>query len=88
MISQKQVLKIVKEVAEANQLPPYVVEEVLNNQFRCLKDWISSGKMETIMLPNWGKYIASKSKIEKAKIKRDEKRQSLTLQQDENKTLS
>jgi len=81
MISQKQVLRIIKEVAEANNVPPHVAEEIVNNQFRCLRDWISSGLFETIMLPNWGKYIASKTKIEKVKQKRDEKRKSLTHNQ-------
>ena len=64
-MAQKAIEKIFKELGKKYDLPPYVIEEVYNSQFKKLKLEINSLEFPIIKLPNWGKYIPSQTKLAK-----------------------
>lgn len=74
-MAQKKIEEIFKELGTKYNLPPHVIEEVYNSQFKKLKLEISNLNFPVIKLPNWGKYIPSKRKL--AKIDYTEKRKRL-----------
>lgn len=74
-MAQKKIEEIFKKLGNKYNLPPHVIEEVYNSQFKKLKLEINSLEFPVIKLPNWGKYIPSKRKL--AKIDYTEKRKKL-----------
>jgi hypothetical protein len=78
---QQEVLKIISEVAKEYDVPPYVLERAFKNQFKVLKELISSSRetesFPIIYIRYIGKFIPRKKFIErsnefrKAKSKRD-----------------
>jgi len=69
---QQQVKNIIRQVAEDNKLPIQVVELIFTNQYRTLRECIKENRDATIMLPNWGKYLTSKFKVEADLKKKEE----------------
>jgi len=64
-MAQKKVEEILKKIAAKYELNWHVVEEVYNSQFKKVKLEVSSLEFPVIKLPNWGKFIPSKAKLEK-----------------------
>lgn len=59
---QKKIESLLKELAIKYNKPLYVIQEIYMSQFKKLHEEIKTMDQKTIKLPNWGKYIASKSK--------------------------
>lgn len=72
---QKEVQKIVEALASKYKLPPYVIEEIINSQFKFTRDIIKKGDNEVVMLHGLCKFAPSLKKIEwinKHKAKKNE----------------
>jgi hypothetical protein len=78
---QEEVLKIISDVSKEYNVPPYILERAFKNQFKVLKELISSSRetenFPIIYIRHIGKFIPRKKFIErsdefrKAKNKRD-----------------
>ena len=64
-MAQKAIEALFKELGKKYNLPPYVIEEVYNSQFKKVKEEINSLEFPIIKLPSWGKYVPSKKKLER-----------------------
>jgi nucleoid DNA-binding protein len=60
---QAKVKELIDKIAKEHNLPPYVVEEIVQFQYRFLRDKVKSGENKVVMLPGWGKYIPSMTKL-------------------------
>jgi aspartyl/asparaginyl-tRNA synthetase len=78
-MAQKKIEELFKEIGKKYNLPAHVVEEVFNSQFKKLRTEINSLEFPIIKLPNWGKYIPSKTKL--SRIDYTEKRERLKEKQ-------
>jgi hypothetical protein len=67
---QQEVLKIISEVAKEYDVPPYVLERAFKNQFKVLKELISSSRetenFPIIYIRHIGKFIPRKKFIERS----------------------
>jgi hypothetical protein len=60
---------MLQEKAIKYNKPYYVIWEIYMSQFKKLREEMATYNFETIKLPNWGKYIASGTKVRKYKAK-------------------
>jgi len=74
-MAQKKIEELFKTLGRKYNLPPYVIEEIYNSQFKKLRTEINGLEFPIIKLPNWGKYIPSQKKL--SKIDYTEKREKL-----------
>jgi len=64
-MAQKRIEEIFKALAKKHDVPVYVIEEVYMSQFKMVKQTMNDLEFKTIKLPCWGKYVPSKTKLEK-----------------------
>lgn len=67
---QARIKRLLEELATKYNKPVYVIEEIYNSQFKLTRDMMAELEFKTIKLPNWGKYIPSKAKLEKIDYKK------------------
>ena len=77
---QPKVHDIIDRLAAEHNLPVYVIEEIVAYQFKFLRDKIRSKENKVIMLPGWGKYIPSMTKL--AHIERHNARNASSSESD------
>jgi hypothetical protein len=60
---QKELSTLIEKIAEENNLPVYVVEEIFNHQWKFTAASIKEDNTKTIMLPSFGKFTVSLRKL-------------------------
>lgn len=74
---QKRIEKLLSEISEKYNLPLEVIKEIYNSEWLFVKRQINTLEFPIIMLPSWGKYIPSKTKLKKLEKHYDKKKENI-----------